>query len=377
MLVSEVGTVSDNAQDFVPRTRHYVVGFTAGDGPTEIVVQRANFVHWSGTLFELYLGPQEQVFHLADANMLDAEIPLGILLAAFLLFLGVGMLYPDRKQYLWFALACLFLMVRDSFVNPKPVMILFPDLNWLLGHKLEHISFIVAFLFLLLFYNAVFHGMANKHLQRIGYALGAAGIALYAAFPSTVYSPLTQTVVYIMAAYLALFAADIVYSMIKRHGEWNRTEYLLMGAGFLAVMMTAIIDALLYRKTMDFNFSQTGMMAFIFLNMVALTLQMRRAQEELELATKREEQMTAANRTLSDLYRMRSDFMRTISHELRTPLTVMGSYAGLTRQQIQRNAVNDRTCGNLEIIEHEAVRLGRMVEQMKDMDSQRSDGLPR
>ncbi|MGL5174247.1 MAG: hypothetical protein ACRC75_10365, partial [Olsenella sp.] len=37
-LVSEVGTVSDSADGFVPRTRHYVVAFTASDGPTEIVI---------------------------------------------------------------------------------------------------------------------------------------------------------------------------------------------------------------------------------------------------------------------------------------------------------------------------------------------------
>lgn len=376
-LVSEVGTVSDNADDFVPRTKHYVVAFTTDDSPTEIVIQRSNFVHWNGSIFELYLGPQEQVFHLAEANMLHAVLALGVLLTAFLLFLGIGLFYPDRRQYLWFAFGCLFLMIRESFVNPKPVMILFPELNWYLGHRLEHCSFLIAFLFLLLFYNAVFRGMANKHIQRVGYAIAVAGIALYAFFPSTIYSTMTQTVVYVMAAYLAVLGVSIVVGISKRNGEWRRTEYLLIAIGLLLLVATGITDALLYRRTIDYNLSQVGMMGFIFLNMIALTLQMRRAQEELEVANEREEQMVQTNLALSDLYRMRSDFMRDISHELRTPLTVMGSYAGLTRKQIQMDAVNERTCENLEAIEHEAVRLGRMVEQMKDMDSDKERHLTR
>ena len=376
-LVSEVGTVSDSAEGFVPRTRHYVVAFTAGDGPTEIVIQRANFAHTRGTLFELYLGPQAQVFHLAEADMVASVLPLGVLLTAGLLFLGVGLFLTDQRQFLWFSFACLSLMVRDSFVNPKPVMVLLPELDWYLGHRLEQVSLIASMLFLLLFYNTVLRGAMNKHVQRVGYALCLAGIAIYALLPSTIYSSMTQGVVYVIAGYLVVFCISVIASVVKHRVDWRRTENLLLVAGFLAAAIPGIIDALLYRRTLDNNFNQVGMMAFVFLNMVALTLEMRRAQEELAVAGEREEQMLQANRTLSDLYRMRSEIMRDISHEMRTPLTVMGSYAGLARRQIQMGAVNERTVGNLDVIEHEAVRLGRMVEQMKDVDSEKGLRLAR
>ncbi|MCI1666282.1 MAG: sensor histidine kinase [Atopobiaceae bacterium] len=368
-LVSEVGTVSDDSDGFVPRTLHYTVAFTATGDTTEIVIQRSNFCHVKGSIFESYLGPQGQVYHLAEANMLRATLPLGVLLAAGLLFLGVGLFSPDRKRFLWFALACLSLMVRDSFVNPKPVMVLFPQLDWYLGHRLEHVSFIAALLFLLLFYGEVFRGATNKVVQRIGLALYACDIALYVLFPSTVYSSLTQTVAYVAAVYLTVFCVTVMWGMVHRREELCHTEYLLVAIGLIAVAAPAAVDALLYRKTSDFNFNQVGMMAFVFLDMVALTLEMRRAQEELEVAGEREEQMLEENRELSHLYDMRANFMRDISHELRTPLTVMGSYAGLTKRQLQEGVVNERTEGNLDVIEHEAVRLGLMVEQIKDMDS--------
>lgn len=115
----------------------HTYAFTTTGDTTEIVIQRANFAHAKGSIFELYLGPQEQVFHLAEANMLRAELPLGILLAAGLLFLGVGLFSPGRRQFLRFVLACPSLMVRDAFVNPKPVMVLLPELDWYLARRLR------------------------------------------------------------------------------------------------------------------------------------------------------------------------------------------------------------------------------------------------
>lgn len=44
-----------------------------------------------------------------------------------------------------------------------------------------------------------------------------------------------------------------------------------------------------------------------------------RLGEELAVAGEREEQMLQANRTLSDLYRMRSVVMRDISHDANAP----------------------------------------------------------
>ena len=55
---------------------------------------------------------------------------------------------------MWFAFASLSLCIRDCFVSPKPIMILFPQLNWYFGHKLEHIAFVMAFLFMQIDYFA-------------------------------------------------------------------------------------------------------------------------------------------------------------------------------------------------------------------------------
>ena len=50
---------------------------------------------------------------------------------------------------------------------------------------------------------------------------------------------------------------------------------------------------------------------------------------------------------------------------MKTPLTVISSYAGLTKMQIENNQTGSDTLENLDIVQHEAVRLGTLTEQIK------------
>jgi signal transduction histidine kinase len=362
-LISEVGTVSSDAAGFVAHTVHYTASFTAPGGPVDIVIQRANFVHaGGGNLYEITLGPQEQVLAIADASVYRSVTALGILLTAVLIFFGMGLFFTDRRQYLWFSLACLFLMIRDSFVSPKPVMILIPQLDWALGHHIECCSFMLAFVFMIKFYSEIFPGAVPRWMERLGYVMSLAGAAVYALLPSLVYTRITRAVIYADAAYLVLYVILFVIGMIRQRESYRTTSFELLKIGTVVLLVSGVADAVLYRRTEDYNISQLGMFVYIFLTSTALSLETSRIRTEAE---EREAKMKEINRTLSDLYRIRSDFMSDISHEMRTPLTVMSGYAGLTRLQIEKGAVNAETSVHLEIIEKEAVRLSRLVEQMK------------
>lgn len=371
-LLSDVGTVADCAEDFVPRTNFYVVCFTPSENMTEIVIQRSNFVHKSGTLFELDLGPQKQIMEMKDIKLFRSILALGVVFTAFLFFLGVSLFFPQYRRFLWFSLACLFLGIHSSFVSPKPVMILFPELNWYLGHKLECSSTILTYLCVLLFYNSVFPKAVPRAVRIVGYSLCAVGLGVYLILPSSIYSYLTQTAVYLMAAYLVVCATLFIFGIIKKKVLMDSTARVLMAAGVLITMFCSVADELLYRKTADYNISQVGILMFIFLTSLALTLQMHEAEEALDEATKREAEMRQKTHELSNLYQMRSDFLSDISHELKTPLTVMSGYAGLTKMQLEKDAVNEKTPDNLEIIQKEAVRLGTLVEQLKTVSADKN-----
>lgn len=368
-LLSTVGKVRSSKKGYVPRTDHYTVCFTAAKSPTVIVIQRANFVHRSGTLFELKLGPQTKVFEIVTQKLFRSVSALGLLMASFLIFFGVALFFPDRKQYLWFALGCLSLCIRDCFVSPKPIMILFPELNWYFGHKLEHITFILAFLFMLMFYNAEFRDLVMKPVRYLGYVIFAVIGGIYLILPSTIYSYLTQNTVYVMIGYGILYVAFFLPPFIRRRSEFHQDSYILICIGAMIFVASSLCDGLLYRRTADYNVSQIGMLITVFFTAIALTMESRRVQEELAEANAREEKMRTVNQTLSDLYQIRTAFMSDISHEMKTPLTVMSSYAGLTKMQIEKGAVNDGTRDNLDTVQREAVRLAKMVERLKDVST--------
>jgi signal transduction histidine kinase len=368
-VISEVGTVADNAEDFVPRTKYYTVCFTSTDQPTEIVIQRANFVHQSGTLFEIDLGEQNIVQQAENLKLFRSIIGLGILFTGFLFFLGISFFFPGRKEYLWFSLACLSLCIRNSFVSPKPVMVLFPELNWYLGHRLECCSMIFSYFFLLLFYNYNFKNIVPKWFRHVGYALCMLGIGIYLLLPSTIYSKLTADAVHMMIAYLAVYTVAFFYELIHKKIYFKSISFNLMLTGFLVTTSCSIVDGVLYRITRDYNLNQIGMLIFVFLNEIALAIQMRQAEDSLNEANLREKEMARKNKELSDLYSMRTELLSDISHELRTPLTVISSYAGLTKMQIEKNAVNTETMAHLNIIQQEAVRLGSLVEQLKTVSA--------
>lgn len=369
LLVSEVGKVADNAKDFVPRTKYYTVCFTATNQPTEIVIQRANFVHYSGTLFEIDLGPQNIVQQAENMKLFRSILCLGILFTGFLFFLGISFFFPDRKEYLWFSLACLFLGIRNSFVSPKPVMVLFPELNWYIGHKLECCSFILAFFFMLLFYNCIFKNVVPKWLRYIGYIMCVVNAGIYLLLPSTIYSVITGDVIHLLIVYLAAYTIIFFINLFRKKVYIGNISFNLMLTGFLVTSVCSIIDGVLYRITADYNLTQVGMLIFIFLTEIALAIQMRKAKDLLNEANLREKQMAQKNKELSDIYNMRTELLSDISHELRTPLTVISSYAGLTNMQIEKNAVNKETIDHLNIIQQEAVRLGTLVEQLKTVSA--------
>ena len=371
-LLSEVGTVSADKAGFVPRTDHYTVCFTAAGGPTEIVVQRANFVHKSGALFEIDLGPQTLVFANVTRTLYRAILPLGILFAASLFFFGVSLFFPHRRQFLWFSLACLSFGIRSGFVSPKTVMILFPALDWYFGHRLECCSMISSCLFMLLFYNAAFPRAVPKAVRYTGYALCGAGLGVYALLPSVQYSALTQAGVYAAAAYLLAYGLCFAAALLQKKVRLADTPHILMAGGVLITIACSVCDEWLYRKTRDYNFSQNGMLLFTVLTSLALALQMREAEDALDDAAARERQMRQKTRELSDLYRVRSELLSDISHELKTPLTVISGYAGLTKMQLEKQAVDQRTPANLDTIQQEAVRLGALVEQLKTVSSDKN-----
>ena len=364
-LLSQVGTVSETADGFVPKTCNYTVYFTAGEEPTVIVMQRSNFVHAYADFFEVVLGPADQITALANGRLLRVELVFGAMVTASAFFLSAFLFFRSRRELLYFSAACILIAVRSAFVSPKPVMILIPNLNWYLGHKIECCSLLAAALFLLLFYNTVFRGAVPRWLRLAGYGLLGAAVCLYALLPSRLYSRVTRQVLYTVGLYFLAYLAALLTGVFRRGSAVRTPGNLIILLGGCVSICLGLLDALRYRHAADINLMQTGLLILIYVVMLGIMLRIRETELALAEASKREEAILERNRELRQLDNIRTGFLADISHEMRTPLTVMSSYAGLTKMQIKGGKVDADTLDNLDIIQHEAVRLGSMTEQIK------------
>lgn len=379
-LLSDVGAVSETKTGFVPKTLNYTVYFTAGDAPTEIVIERSNYVHTYADFFELILGPQNLISQMVKLRLFRVALVLGAMVTAFFFFLIAYFCFIGQRELLYFAISIAFITVRSSFVAPKPVMVLFPDLNWYLGHKLECCSLIAAMLFLLLFYNRIFPHIVPGAIRLAGYLLAGFFLVWYAVLPSVLYTRLTNAAHYLIAAYAAFYLLCLIIGLLLHYraisasgADWEKERLgnCLTLAGGIICLLYILIDTFRYRHGGDINLMQTGLLTLIYTVMLGMMLRIREMHYALTESSNREDVILQKNRELLELGRLRAGFMADVSHEMRTPLTVISSYAGLTKLQIENGKIGPDTTENLDLIQHEAVRLGTMTEQIKSSYAKR------
>ena len=296
-LRSEVGKVSETPEGFVPKTLNYTVYFTAGASPTEIVMERSNYVHTYADFFEIILGPQQVIMQMVRMRFLRIALVLGAMVTAFLFFFIAYFSFRNQKELLYFSAVIAFITVRSSFVNPKPVMVLLPDLNWYLGHKLECCSLIAAMFFILLFYNRVFPKAVPKAVRIAGYVLTGFFFVWYAVLPSTIYTILTTAAHYLLTVYMAAYVVCLIFSLIRRHRALlkdDSAESMSIGsnltlAGGAVCIFYVLLDTFRYRNGGDINLMQTGLLTLIYTVMLGMMLRIREMQRALALASDREE----------------------------------------------------------------------------------------
>ena len=95
---------------------------------------------------------------------------------------------------------------------------------------------------------------------------------------------------------------------------------------------------------------------------IAYSHELERKSRALEAATA---ELTAANERLTELDRMKDDFVSTVTHELRTPLTSIRAFSEILHDNPDLDAVERARF--LDIIRKESERLTRLINQVLDL----------
>lgn len=365
-----IGVPGKTAETTVPETKHYTVYFRPDTPQTEIIIQFSNFNHCDyGGIVPLYIGMQEKIIERDAKAQQRIHIFAGITFTAFLFFLGMFFFFNKRYAFLWFSMACFSIGIRMLIVNEKVIMLLIPDLPWKVSIGIEYLSLALLLCSFLLYINSMFKGAIHKVVLWIFGGLCSLFTAAVLLTPPIIF---TGFILWFQLAAIpfGFYTAIALVLNVIRKNDNRHTEHILIFTGAIVFITLSILDIQIHRssgRSLAMGLSETGMMVFIFVNMLALDLQFSRAEAELDEARRREKEMRETNLLLDKMSRLKSDFMANISHEMRTPLTIMASYAGLTAMQLRRDATDEKTLDNLVTVKREAIRLAELVEQLKDV----------
>lgn len=305
-----VGWPGETARDTVPAARKAVYVFTPKSDTTEIVMQYANFVYrGGGEPYPLYVSSYQNITRLEQLSLFKTCIIAGCMFTIFVFYMGMYLFFRRKGYFLAFAVSCLAIAVRSLLIGENFLTRLWPDVSWYGAMSAEYVGLVVTVSAFILYIAGMFPGLLHRWGLRLYTGFSAAFALLSLLTPPIVYSRFL--IVYqVVSVFYGIYMIVLLVRHILRKRELESALVLAGGSVFLAAI---IAEAYFHSRAVRFGLSgidQPAMMVFIFANMIALAV--RYARTERELAD------------MTELNRMKTEFLNQASHDLKTPVAAMG-----------------------------------------------------
>lgn len=305
-----VGWPGETAKDTIPAAHEAVYVFTPGSDTTEIVMQYANFVYrGGGEPYPLYISSYQNIARLEQLSLFRACIVVGCMFTIFVFYMGMYLFFQRRGYFLAFAVSCLAVAVRSLLIGEKFLIRLWPDVSWYGAMAAEYIGLVVTVSAFILYIAGMFPGLLHKWGLRLYMGFSAAFALLSLVTPPLIYSRFLIVYQAVSVLY-GIYMIVLLVRHILKHRELESALVLAGGGLFLAAI---IAEAYLHSRVMRFGLSgidQPAMMVFVFANMIALAVRYARTERELL--------------DMTELNRMKTEFLNQASHDLKTPVAAMG-----------------------------------------------------
>lgn len=354
-----VGNPGTTREETVPQMREGAYYFVTPGETTELVVQTANFVHKIGCYPPvLTIGTAEQITQYVQNANIKTGVVFGCLMTACLFHLAIFINGRRRVASLIFSVLCLTL----SYISKDFPALLFAKYNWQLTIRLEYLACILAASALSLLVHVLFPTALHKCVLYC--YLGACGgySIIIILFDSLIFT-------HLLPGFQAISTAIIIYGIIRLAMTlWEKKlKNMLAFLGIAMLALFVILDFMQNSTVSAIGYTgmiSAGMIFLVFCYNVVLSIEDNILRQRLDEVSRNEHEIRETNRMLERLNRAKTDFLGNISHEMKTPLAVISNCAGITRRQLRQNVHTKETEQNLDDMQHEAVRLGKLVEQL-------------
>jgi len=354
-----VGHPGTTREETVPQMRDGVYYFQPAGETTEVVVHSANFVHEIGCRPPvLTIGTADCITVHTQNQNLKTGVVFGCLMTACLYHLAIFLMDRRRRDSLIFSVLCLLL----AYTSKDFPALLFLEYDWLVAVRLEYLACILAADALALLVHTLFPTALHKWILYTYLITSIVYGGIVLTFDSTFFSrllPVFQVISSIMIIY-----GFVRLAMTLRQ---KKLQNFLAFLGILLLGVSVLIDFVKNSPISAIGYSgviSAGMMFLVFCYTIVLSVEDTFIRRKLDEVSQNEREIRETNRILERLNRTKTDFMSNISHEMKTPLAVISNCAGITLQQLRRNALTEETEQNLDDMQHEAIRLGKLVEQL-------------
>lgn len=364
-LVTSTGKVADNKEGFKPTAAGFEAFFTGQGDTAEIVAQQANFNHHKNYGYSIIVGPSEKISEYNRHNLLSNSIIVVILLTSFLINTGMFLCFPKKKELFHFSILCLTAAINSAV--PKITAFVLPQMNWYVSHKIEVSSTVLTMLFLLLYTVTIFDSYINQKAKKLALTVSFIVSAVFIFTPPAIYTRLNEVSIILTGISTIPLLASLIINIIKKRKTLTQSNKLA-SIGIIFVDSIAYVTSFNYgsQRIAQVIGLSTGFALFVFFNSISLAIDFKRRNEALEEAEARERELSQTNELLTRLDTIRKNFLADLSHELKTPLTIIASRAAVASKQVSMGRADANTAERLDTIEREAVRLGEMVERMKN-----------
>lgn len=305
------------------------------------------------------IGPQERITAQWDKarGFLIASVSILMLMGCYHLVLFAFRAKDPSPFY--FAMFCLLWMTHFGAFSSNRWIIYYilPDLNYMTVDRIEMISYFFTIPFLLLFFQALFPDETPSFFPK-AYVISACCLSLFL-FSEAWFVFGGLTIAHMVSASAIVISLVILFRALIH----KRPSAMVIFTGGIILDLCGANDMLYDLKLIDTGyFMRAGLLVFILCQSWALA---RRSSLAFSSAENLFAQVQEKNIVLSNLDRLKDEFLATTSHELRTPLN---GIIGIAESLLSGAAGNmtDAIRSNLAMIVYSGRRLARLVNEILD-----------